>query len=70
MIVALWTFARASAFRGRYVCVEETRRTSGRPARKERRPMKHATRNSAASPPFHVPPAPLPEYSRWSRPVD
>ena len=43
VMVALWMFARAAALRRPCVCLEATRRTSGRPARKETKPIKHAT---------------------------
>lgn len=68
--VALWIIARAAALRRRCWCLEATLMTSTLPAKNETRPMKHATCSSAASPSWLDPPAPLPEYRRWSRPEE
>lgn len=67
MTVADWILALAAALRRRFLCLGVTLSTSGLLARKDKRPMKHATCSSIASSP--VPPTPLPECSRWSMPA-
>lgn len=64
--VADCMIARAAASSKLFECVGATLRTWCLLARKDTSPMKHATCSSVASPPF--PPAPFPEYRRWSKP--
>lgn len=65
--VAVWIMARAAASSSCAGRLGAILSTSCLLARKDTRPMKHATCSSVASS-SPCPPAPLPKYRRWSMP--